>query len=96
VIMMATEQNAYTLADRATYAAFKQGKTDLATLYQREKSLFNPYGVIAVNPAKHPGVKIRLANQFIDFVTGPEGRSIIRNFKVAGDQVFFVTAEEHK
>jgi tungstate transport system substrate-binding protein len=96
VIMMATEQNAYTLADRATYAAFKQGKTDLATLFQNDKNLFNPYGVIAVNPAKHPGVKIQLANQFIDFVTGPEGRSIIRNFKVAGDQVFFVTAEEHK
>lgn len=91
VIMMATEQRAYTLADRGTYTAFKHGKTDLSIVFQNQKGLYNPYGVIAVNPKKHAGVHYDLAMKFIDFVTGAEGQGIIANYKVDGEPIFFVT-----
>jgi len=90
VIIMATEQRAYTLADRGTYNAFKGGKSDLKILFEGEKGLFNPYGVIAVNPKKYPHVKYDLAMKFIDFVTGPEGQGIITGYKVSGDPIFFI------
>jgi tungstate transport system substrate-binding protein len=90
VIVMATEERAYTLADRGTYNAFKNGKTDLQILFQGEKGLFNPYGVIAVNPKKFPHVKYDLAMKFVDFVTGAEGQGIIANYKVNGDPIFFI------
>lgn len=90
VIVMATQKQGYTLADRGTYNAFKKDKTDLNILFQGEKGLFNPYGVIAVNPKKHPHVKYDLAMKFIDYVTGPEGQKIIADFKVDGEPVFFV------
>lgn len=94
VILMATEKRAYTLSDRATYAAFEQGKTDLKILYQNEKNLFNPYGVIAVNPKKHPGVKYDLAMKFIEFVTSKQGQQVITNFKPGGQQVFFLMGQK--
>jgi len=90
VILMATEQHAYTLADRGTYNAFRHGKTDLAVVFENEKGLFNPYSVIAVNPKKFPQVKYELATKFVDFITGPEGQKIIANYKVEGDPIFFV------
>jgi len=90
VIVMATEQQGYTLADRGTFNAFKNGKSNLKILYEGEAGLFNPYGVIAVNPKKHPHVKYGLAMRFIDFVTGPEGRALIAGYKVNGDPVFFI------
>lgn len=90
VITMATEQRAYTLSDRGTYNAFKHGKTDLAIVFEGEKGLFNPYGVIAVNPKKFPHTKFDLAEKFIAFITGPEGQQIIANYKVQGDPVFFL------
>ena len=90
VIIMATELRAYTLADRGTYNAFKGGKSDLKILFEGEKGLFNPYGVIAVNPKKYPHVKYDLALKFIDFVTGPEGQGIITGYKVNGDPIFFI------
>jgi tungstate transport system substrate-binding protein len=90
VIMMSTEQRAYTLADRGTYNAFRHGKTDLAIVFQSEKGLFNPYGVIAVNPQKFAHVNYALAMKFIEFVTGAEGQRIIANYKVGGDPIFFV------
>jgi len=89
VIMMATEKRAYTLSDRGTYNAFKNGKTDLQIVCQGEKGLFNAYGVIAVNPKRYPHVKFDLARKFIDFVTGPEGQAIVANYKVNGDPIFF-------
>jgi tungstate transport system substrate-binding protein len=89
VIVMATEERAYTLADRGTFNAFKNGKTDLKVLFQGEKGLFNPYGVIAVNPKKFPHAKYDLAMKFIDFVTGPEGQQIIAGYKVNGEPIFF-------
>ena len=90
VITMATERQGYTMADRGTFNAFKGKKTDLVVLFQGEKGLFNPYGVIAVNPKKHPHVKHDLALKFIDFVTGPEGLGIIAGYKVNGEPVFFI------
>jgi tungstate transport system substrate-binding protein len=90
VITMATERRGYTLADRGTFNAFKDKKTDLKILFQGEKGLFNPYGVIAVNPKKHPHVKYDLAMKFVDYVTGPEGQQIIAGYKAHGEPVFFI------
>lgn len=89
-IMMATEQRGYTLSDRGTYNAFSAGKTDLVILFEGEKGLFNPYGVIAVNPKKFPHVKYDLAMKFEDFITGPAGEAIIGQYQVAGKPVFFL------
>lgn len=90
VITMATERRGYTIADRGTYNAFKGQKSDLVILFQGEKGLFNPYGVIAVNPKKHPHAKYDLTMKFIDYVTGPEGQGIIAGFKAFGEPVFFI------
>ena len=90
VITMATERRAYTLADRGTYNAYKAGKTDLKIQVEGESGLFNPYGVIAVNPQRFPHVRHDLANRFIDYITGPEGQRIIASFRVNGEPVFFV------
>jgi tungstate transport system substrate-binding protein len=90
VISMATERQGYTLTDRGTYNAFKQSKTNLAILFQGEKGLFNPYGIMAVNPKKHPHVKFELASRLIDFVTGREGLDIIAGYKAHGEPVFFI------
>ena len=89
-IIMATEVQGYTLTDRATYAAFKQGRTDLKILFEGEAGLFNPYGVIAVNPRKFPWVRFDLATMFIDFLSGAEGQRLIAGYRVAGEPVFFV------
>lgn len=92
VINMATQKRGYTLSDRGTYIAFRR-KTDLVVVRQGDKTLWNPYGIIAVNPTKHSHVKYGLATRFIDFVTGPEGRSLIAGFKVDGEPLFFVSGE---
>lgn len=89
-IMMATEVQGYALSDRGTYIAFKQGKTDLKVLFQGEARLFNPYGVIAVNPKRYPQVRFDLAMKFIKFLTGAEGRSLIAGYRVGGEPVFFL------
>jgi tungstate transport system substrate-binding protein len=89
VIMMATEKRGYALSDRGTYIAFRK-KTDLVVLLQGDTNLWNPYGVIAVNPKKHAHVKYDLAMKLIDFVTGPEGQSIIAGFKLDGEPLFFL------
>ena len=93
VINMATEQRAYTLSDRGTYLAFKQGKTDLVILFNGEKGLFNPYGVIAVNPKRYPHVKYDLAMKFIEYITGKEGQTVIAQYRIGGEQVFFPSAK---
>jgi tungstate transport system substrate-binding protein len=89
VITMATERRAYSLADRGTYAAFRGKKTDLAIFFQGGKEMLNPYGIMAVNPAKHSHVKYDLARKLVEFVSGPEGQKIIAAFKVNGEQLFF-------
>jgi len=89
VIVMATQKGGYALADRGTYIAFKEKKTDLVIVFDGEQGLFNPYGVIAVNPQKHPHVKYQLAMQFVEFISGDGGQKIIDDFKINGEQVFF-------
>ena len=88
VITMATEKRGYTLSDRGTYIAFRK-KTDLVVVRQGDTNLRNPYGIIAVNPKKFPHVKYDLAMKLVEFVTGPEGRSLIAGFKVDGEPLFF-------
>ena len=90
VITMATERRAYTLTDRGTYNAFKGGKTDLMILFQGDKGLFNPYGIIAVNPKKFPHARYDLAMKLIDYITGAEGQRIIADYKAHGEPVFFI------
>ena len=92
VLNMAAEMRAYTLTDRATYGAYK-AKTGLAILVEGDKRMFNPYGIIAVNPAKHPGVNYKGARQLIEWITSSEGQARIAAFKPAGEQLFFPTAK---
>ena len=88
VLMMASEKKGYTLTDRGTFYAYEK-KIGLPILFQGDKALFNPYGVIAVNPKRYPNVNYDLAVKFINYITGPQGRKIIANFKVGGKQLFF-------
>jgi len=78
-LRLASEKGAYTLSDRATYLATKD-KYKLDIVVEGDKILYNPYGVIAVNPKVHPNVNYRGAMAFINFITGPEGRKIIGDF----------------
>ncbi|QNA90307.1 solute-binding protein [Massilia sp. Dwa41.01b] len=91
VLNMAAELRAYTLTDRATYGAYK-AKTGLAVLVEGDKRMFNPYGIIAVNPARHPGVNYGGAKQLIEWITSNEGQARIAAFRPAGQQLFFPTA----
>ena len=85
---MAAALDAYTLADRATWGAFKN-RRQLDLLFAGDPQLFNPYGVIPVNPARHPHVQARAAEQFVSWLTGPAGREAIAAFRADGQQVFF-------
>jgi tungstate transport system substrate-binding protein len=81
VLIMAYEKGAYTLTDRGTYLAFqKGGKINLPILFEGDSTLFNPYGIIAVNPARHPSVNYIMAMALIGWVTSPEGQRIIADF----------------
>ncbi len=91
VLMMAAEMRGYTLTDRATYAAYR-AKTGLEILVSGDPKLFNPYGVIAVNPARHPGVNHAGAMQFIEWLTSSDGQAAIGAFRVDGEQLFFPSA----
>jgi tungstate transport system substrate-binding protein len=90
VLTMAGNLSAYTLTDRSTYSAYRS-RIALDILVEGDKRLFNPYGVIAVNPARYAGVNFRGANAFIDWITGPAGRKAIAEFRVNGEQQFFPT-----
>lgn len=87
VLTIAGNIGAYTLSDRATYAAYRS-KVGLDLLVEGDRRMFNPYGVIAVNPARHPGVNHRGAMQFVEWITGAEGRRAIAGFRVNGVQLF--------
>ena len=89
---MAASLGAYVLADRGTWLSFKN-RADLAVLVQGDERLFNPYGVIAVNPAKHPHVKLKEAQRFIDWITSPAGQAHIAAYKIGGEQLFFPSAK---
>ncbi|SOZ38392.1 extracellular solute-binding protein [Cupriavidus neocaledonicus] len=88
VLTMAAQLPGYTLSDRATYGAYR-AKTGLAIVLQGDPKMFNPYGVIAVNPAKHPGTNYADATKFIEWLTSPEGQREIAAYKVEGEQLFF-------
>jgi len=85
---MAASTGAYVLADRGTWLSFKN-RADLAVLVEGDKRLFNQYGVMVVNPAKHPQVKLALAQQFADWVVSPAGQASIAAYKIGGEQLFF-------
>lgn len=91
VLMLSNSKQAYTLSDRATYAAF-QNKIDLAIMVEGDAKLFNPYGVIAVNPVKSANINHAGAMQFIEWLTSSEGQKRIADFRVMGLQMFFPNA----
>lgn len=89
---VAAGMNAYVLSDRSTWLKFGN-KGDLAILVEGDKRLFNQYGIILVNQAKHPHVKAELGQTFIDWITGPEGQHHIGAYKIEGRQAFFPNAQ---
>ena len=89
----ASSMNAYILADRATWLAFRN-RGDLAILVEGDKRLFNQYGVILVNPEKHRSVKRAEAQSFIDWLVSAEGQKAIAEFKIGGEQLFYPNADE--
>jgi tungstate transport system substrate-binding protein len=91
VLNMAAELQAYTLTDRATYGAYK-AKTGLAILVEGDKRMFNPYGIIAVNPARHKDINYKGAKLLIDWITSAEGQQRIATFRPGGEQLFFPSA----
>jgi tungstate transport system substrate-binding protein len=88
---IAASTGAYVLADRGTWLNFKN-RADLAILVEGDKRLFNQYGVMVVNPAKHPHVKQAAAQKFVDWVTSPAGQASIASYKIGGQQLFFPNA----
>ena len=90
---MASASNAYVLADRGTWLAFKN-RGELTILVEGDKRLFNQYGVMLVNPAKHPHVKKDLGQQFIDWLVSPEGQKAIADYKINGEQLFYPNAKD--
>ena len=90
----ASASNAYVLADRGTWISFKN-RGDLVVAVEGDNRLFNQYGVILVNPEKHPNVKKDLGQQFIDWLVSPEGQKAIANYKINGEQLFYPNADDH-
>ncbi len=89
----ASAMNAYVLADRATWLNFKN-RGDLDIVVEGDKRLFNQYGVILVNPAKHAHVKAKDGQAFIDWVVSPEGQKAIGDYKINGEVLFFPNASQ--
>jgi tungstate transport system substrate-binding protein len=88
---MASSLDGHTLADRGTWISFKN-KGNLAVLVEGDARLFNPYGVMVVNPAKHPHAKREWAQAFVDWVTSRDGQARIASFKIDGEPLFFPNA----
>ena len=87
----ASGMNAYVLADRGTWLSFKN-RGDLRILVAGDARLFNQYGIILVNPAKHPHVKREMGQAFVDWVLAAEGQQAIASYKIDGEQLFFPNA----
>ncbi len=90
---IASAQGGYVLSDRGTWLNFRN-RGDLAILVEGDQRLFNQYGVILVNPAKHPHVKRAEAQAFIDWLVGPEGQKAIGSYRIGGEPVFFPNADK--
>ncbi len=87
-LQVADEKQAYILSDRGTFLTF-QDKIDLDIVFANHPPLHNPYHVIAVNPKRYPFIKYNLAKKYIDYLTSPQGQTIIADFKMQGQQIFF-------
>jgi tungstate transport system substrate-binding protein len=85
--------NAYVLSDRGTWISFKN-KGDLVIAVEGDKRLFNQYGVMLVNPSKHPNVKKELGQAFIDWLISPDGQKTIASYKINGEQLFYPNASD--
>jgi tungstate transport system substrate-binding protein len=90
---IASSTGGYVMADRATWLSFKN-RGDLQILVEGDNRLFNQYGVMVVNPAKHPHVKAALAQKFVDWVISNEGQANIAAYKIEGQQLFFPNASK--
>ena len=88
---MAASSGAYVLADRGTWLSFKN-RADLTVLVEGDTRLFNQYGVMVVNPAKHPHAKAELAQKFVDWIVSPAGQASVAAYKIGGEQLFFPNA----
>lgn len=88
---MAASLGAYVLADRGTWLAFAN-RADLAILVEGDKRLFNPYGVMLVNPARHPQVKAAAGQKLVDWISGAAGQAAIASFRIQGQSLFFPNA----
>ncbi len=89
----ASSSNAYVLSDRGTWLAFKN-RGDLAILTEGDQRLFNQYGVMLVNPAKHSGVKAKDGQAFVDWLVSADGQKTIGDYKVGGERLFFPNASD--
>ncbi|CAO4143991.1 Tungstate-binding protein TupA [Methylorubrum aminovorans] len=89
----ASSLGAYILADRGTWLSFKN-RGELTILVEGDKRLFNPYGVMLVNPDKHPTVKVKEGQAFIDWLVSPEGQTAIADYKINGEPLFFPSAKK--
>jgi tungstate transport system substrate-binding protein len=88
---MAASTGAYVLTDRGTWLNFKN-RADLTVLVEGDTRLFNQYGVMVVNPAKHPKTKVAEAQKFVDWIISPTGQDVIASYKISGEQLFFPNA----
>jgi tungstate transport system substrate-binding protein len=84
----ASAMNAYSFADRGTWLSFKN-RGELTILLEGDQRLFNQYGVMRVNPLRHPHVKTDLAQAFVDWITSAQGQAAIASYKIEGQQLFF-------
>lgn len=90
---IASASNSYVLSDRATWIHFRN-KQDLEIVVEGDKRMFNQYGVMLVNPRKHPNVKKEPGQRFIDYLVSPEGQEAIANYRIGGRQLFYPNANE--
>jgi tungstate transport system substrate-binding protein len=88
---MAASSGAYVLADRGTWLSFKN-RADLAVLVEGDQRLFNQYGVMVVNPARHPHVQAVKAQKFVDWVVSAAGQARIADYKIGGEALFYPNA----
>ncbi|MBU2643928.1 substrate-binding domain-containing protein [bacterium] len=95
VLTFADEKQAYTLSDRGTYIKYKFGRKqgiDLEVLCEGDQLLYNPYGVIPVNPKKHPHTKFDLARQYAEWIVSPKAQKMIADYRLEGKQLFYPDA----
>ncbi len=90
---MASAQNGYVLSDRATWLNFRN-RGELQIMVEGDRRLFNQYGVILVNPARHPHVKAKDGQAFIDWLVGADGQAAINAYKINGEALFFANATQ--